>query len=719
MQSELRSVVELVCTKLPSELQSTCTPFVEANYQKMLDLLMLQEPSAICTQVSYCGDSPVASPSAASASRPALRSLVDDFSKQKKLGADECSICKTFFTAFVSYVTDPSFINSMIHDVQTKVCPNVAKEFPECKDFVARYFPLIFSLLQQVSGSAVCGFAGLCPKTSLTEQIALFVQPRAAVAAAVQDDCSDCQAFITDLQKRYADPNAQQQLADTIANKACPALGTIFPQCASYAEEYVPIGLQMFEGLSPAAACQGIGWCSSAAARPAAALFQTFIKLVSAHARDATSTRASASASTSAPPTNDDCSDCETFVTDAQKRYSDPAQQQIVIDLVANQACPLLSSVFPQCAAYAKEYIPIGFQYLAGFQPQQVCQEISFCPSVSAKERTPLVLPWQKVAAAAPRVGDSCNDCEQFIGEAQHFYADPKNQQQIVDLATNALCPLISSVFPECVQFAQNEIPAFFNVFEQQDPSTICYYVGLCNGFRGFRPARTSRLHHGSFGSPNVRRFEMKPAAPSSKSNDQVCDDCQTFFTDLQKYYSDPNNVQNVINELVNEVCPLVSQDFPECGQLLPQYLPMVFQEFESLSPSTICTQLNFCTSSAFGTLGNMVARGLFRMLVTRMTDAAPSSVLCTDCNVVVEVLRGVLQSNATINELVATVVPSVCSIAAQAGRPMCTAMLGAALRELIYTFQHATDSQVCSTFFAQCVNTPSPARIDSKPTRS
>lgn len=198
----------------------------------------------------------------------------------------------------------------------------------------------------------------------------------------------------------------------------------------------------------------------------------------------------------------------------------------------------------------------------------------------------------------------------------------------------------------------------------------------------------------------------------ASKSNDQTCSDCQVFFADLTKYYTDPNHQQAVIDELVQQVCPLLTQQFPECAQVLPEYLPIAFQAFVSLSPNLICSQLHFCTASPY-TVATLLSNLDVRNLLTRLqsftaTKSSPSA--CTDCDLVVVLIRGAVKSNETVEKVV-ELLSTPCNYVAEAGRPMCFAMLRAMGLELLYTFNQSSNQKVCATFFPQCAASVNVAR--------
>lgn len=221
MQTELRTVAEYVCNMLPTELQSTCHTYVDTYYDKAIQYLLQHDATGLCKELDMCASgylSRLVKP--ISANRIDVRSLVREFAERQAVN-DECSTCKAFFTAFEQYVTSPQFINTLITYVSNDVCPHLEKEFPDCKDFAARYVPMFFSLLQQISPNALCGFFGLCSSQAV---------PAVQSTVSVKDDCADCQTFVADAQKLLSDPNEQQKVTDLVVNKLCPMLGTVFPQ---------------------------------------------------------------------------------------------------------------------------------------------------------------------------------------------------------------------------------------------------------------------------------------------------------------------------------------------------------------------------------------------------------------------------------------------------------------------------------------------------------
>lgn len=281
-----------------------------------------------CGAVQYCLDN----------NWPNIKKMVHS-------SADQCTDCITFLGEVKNLLSNVT-VQNMVLQYLEDFCQSLGSLAQECKDVFSEYGSLVFDiLLEYFVPKNVCTDMGFC-KGSLVNLLP-EAQPNVT--------CSDCKAFMGDIQKDLSNTTIQKMIIDEL-NKVCNSLGSFAPQCQLYVSQYGPMVLDLLaQYFDPDVVCVDIGLCKAEDA-PRKLRFAA----------------------------NDVCSDCTTVVQDVVTILENPDVQKAIIHQV-EKVCDDLGKVVPQCKQYVDNYAPLLFdlalQYLT---PTAVCGALGLCSGKDA-----------------------------------------------------------------------------------------------------------------------------------------------------------------------------------------------------------------------------------------------------------------------------------------------------------------------------------------------
>ncbi|KAJ8050821.1 Prosaposin [Holothuria leucospilota] len=256
-----------------------------------------------CGAVQYCLDN----------NWPNIKKMVHS-------SADQCTDCITFLGEVKNLLSNVT-VQNMVLQYLEGFCQSLGSLAQECKDVISEYGSLVFDILLE--------------NFNVT--------------------CSDCKAFMGDIQKDLSNTTIQKMIIDEL-NKVCNSLGSFAPQCQLYVSQYGPMVLDLLaQYFDPDVVCVDIGLCKAEDA-PRKLRFAA----------------------------NDVCSDCTTVVQDVVTILENPDVQKAIIHQV-EKVCDDLGKVVPQCKQYVDNYAPLLFdlalQYLT---PTAVCGALGLCSGKDA-----------------------------------------------------------------------------------------------------------------------------------------------------------------------------------------------------------------------------------------------------------------------------------------------------------------------------------------------
>lgn len=287
----------------------------------------------------------------------------------------ECETC--IFTTHVldDLLCDPWLDDQAASWLDDNVCALMGDNKQQCIDMVNALMPAAIEWIRaNLNPDGMC--ANVCPSASLA-QVAAKAKP------AYKDDmlCPLCMFVVGKVKETLTDPTTQEQVREK-SEAACDLLpeGSMRDGCKQWVDEQeTRLFNALNTGLEPEAVCQMAGTCLASVLAKAAPPAPLSPRAVAALSR--------AVALISAPPANDNCETCKLVIQEIHSVVANPDLQQQMVDY-AKQACTLVASMTTQCQADVDQYAPMVFgMVLAYLQPEQVCEQVHFCPAPSAAQQ--------------------------------------------------------------------------------------------------------------------------------------------------------------------------------------------------------------------------------------------------------------------------------------------------------------------------------------------
>nr|CAB3260858.1 uncharacterized protein LOC100176110 [Phallusia mammillata] len=234
-EEEIISVVEKVCTIIPSQYESECDSLIEQYGSTIIELLVnLEPPEKLCALLGLCTGVKVAAKS-------------DEF----------CVICQLVMGELDKLLNENSTENEIVAALE-KVCsilPGELKE--ECDDFLKSIGPAILELLiKKLSPADVCPALNLCPK--------LMNKVKNDFVSA-GELCDVCKIVITFVDQELS-ANATEAELEAELKKVCAQVpGELKDTCDDLVQQYTPDILKLLDNIfDPDYVCLHLKLCTSA-----------------------------------------------------------------------------------------------------------------------------------------------------------------------------------------------------------------------------------------------------------------------------------------------------------------------------------------------------------------------------------------------------------------------------------------------------------------------
>jgi len=268
-----------------------------------------------------------------------------------------------------------------------------------------------------------------------------------------------------------------------------------------------------------------------------------------------------------------------------------------------------------------------------------------------------------------------CDICKTLIDAIESWIEDNSTISQI-ESDLDQVCSWVSPWATVCDQFVAWGIPDIVNYIKtNEDPTTLCSQMGLCSA--------------------------KKPKAPKKIPKDVNCDMC-TYVIGAVETWLEQNATVQQIEQNLEQLCDLIPGFTAQCDAIVVAQVPQIVQWIEqNETPTSICTQLGFCTSTR-----KMKAKeGLVKQKPAKQIPKQGAN--CFVCETIISSIESWLEQNATeqqIEQYLDTLCALVPSFQAQ-----CDAVIAQGLSQIIqWIEQNQTPLQVC-TNLGLCTNSTIP----------
>ncbi|KAJ3425619.1 hypothetical protein M0812_28064 [Anaeramoeba flamelloides] len=229
---EIETLLEKVCTFLPSSYESLCDSIIEQYLPVIIQYLEQEIPPAkICELIGLCSA---------------------EVEEPQDIKCIACTTVVGFVEKFLAEGNTEEEIIKLLEDV-CQFLPNSYKSI--CDSIIEQYLPAIIQYIEQeLPAQKICELIGLC----------------SAEAEEPQDiKCIACTTVVGFVEKFLAEGNTEEEIIKLLED-VCQFLPNSYKSiCDSIIEQYLPAIIQYIEQELPAQKiCELIGLCSAEAEEP-------------------------------------------------------------------------------------------------------------------------------------------------------------------------------------------------------------------------------------------------------------------------------------------------------------------------------------------------------------------------------------------------------------------------------------------------------------------
>eukprot|EP00057_Strongylocentrotus_purpuratus_P000846 XP_001184677.2 PREDICTED: proactivator polypeptide [Strongylocentrotus purpuratus] len=432
-----------------------------------------------------------------------------------------CSDCEAFINA-VHNVLEQTSIQTEIIDGAKQACVVMDSLSGLCQTLVETLgAEVLQKLVTELNSDEVC-------------KVLQFCQEKTSLETNVNDDevCTLCKDGMAEANAILSNVTLQQDFENMLL-QFCPLLSEIFPNCANFIQDEIPVVIQFLLTYLTPESCSEIGLCPGTVE-----LQNLLVQLKKMKNREGV----------------DLCSTCKTTMTTIDSMLSNSAIQSAIV-LGLDQFCSSLGPAAPFCVYavnhYTKEIIATLVTYL---NPDTFCHEFRFCSSDQN----------------AHLGSDMCTDCTTFFGDIDGMLTNQTVQNMIL-AAVDDICAEFGDFADQCKSYADQYGYIVFDFLASQlSPQEICTDISFC-------PA-----------TPETKTKKLALTADS-------CTDCKAFFGDIDSMLMNVT-VENMITAEILQVCSQFGSFADQCKSYVSQYAPLVYSLLASeLNPDQICSTLTFC----------------------------------------------------------------------------------------------------------------------------
>jgi len=329
-----------------------------------------------------------------------------------------------------------------------------------------------------------------------------------------------------------------------------------------------------------------------------------------------------------------------------------------------------------------------------------------------------------------------CNLCKEVLIVVEQLLKDNATEAEVLQYLEKA-CQLIpeESVATECKDIVDNYYPILLGILtgELEDPSVVCGAMGLCVSqqaalaqYKEIQSNNIPEVDLSQQASPfllNVPQLlypQEPPKEEGPKSENDVCEDCVKFLTDVQKEAQSNSSFVNTMIERIEKQCDDLGPGMADlCREYVSQYAPLLVQQLLSMEqqPKDICIHVGFCPAAKMSSpmwklepskvVPPKTVPALKMVPATKVepVPAKPTKVMvrardspqCAICEFVMKQVEDMLEDETTEEEVIHAV-EKVCTVLPSTLTAQCKDLIeayGQAIIELLV--QQADPKTVCT----------------------
>ncbi|XP_054839837.1 prosaposin-like isoform X2 [Eublepharis macularius] len=325
-----------------------------------------------------------------------------------------------------------------------------------------------------------------------------------------------------------------------------------------------------------------------------------------------------------------------------------------------------------------------------------------------------------------------CELCKEIVTVAGKFLKDNDTEDEIHSYMSKA-CEFLSDqgLVSECKEMVDAYLPNILDMIkgELDKPGVVCSALTLCQSLqkhlasvklqKQLQSNKIPELDFSELASPFMANVPLllypqdKPKE-ESRGSGNVCKDCVQLITDVQEAVkSNSTFVQLLIQHALDECERLAPAMVDQCKDYISQYSDLAVQIFVQMSPQSICSMIGFCPSLKSVPLQTLVpAKAIHEVKAEPLENSlsrAESFSLCDACEIMVEEVTSLLESNKTEEEMVHAM-EEVCVVLPEKIKDECKSFVEVYGRAIIDMLLEATNPKLVCIMLKCCTNKAVPA---------
>ncbi|XP_077206644.1 prosaposin-like [Paroedura picta] len=325
-----------------------------------------------------------------------------------------------------------------------------------------------------------------------------------------------------------------------------------------------------------------------------------------------------------------------------------------------------------------------------------------------------------------------CELCKEIVTVAGKLLKENNTEEEIHVYMSKA-CEFLpdQALASECKEMVDSYLPSILDLIkgELDKPEIVCSALMLCQSLqkhlasvklqKQLQSNKIPELDFSELASPFMANvplllYPQEQPKEETRASGDVCKDCVQLVADLQEAVKSNTTFVRLLIQHVLEECERLEPSLMEqCKDYISQYSDLAIQLFVQMSPQALCHIVGFCSSLKSVPLQTLVpAKAIHEVKAEPLKNSqsqAESFSLCDACEVMVEEVASLLESNKSEEEMVQAM-KAVCAVLPAKGREECRSFVEVYGKAVIDMLLEATDPKLVCIMLKCCTNKAVPA---------
>ncbi|XP_048361501.1 prosaposin isoform X2 [Sphaerodactylus townsendi] len=327
-----------------------------------------------------------------------------------------------------------------------------------------------------------------------------------------------------------------------------------------------------------------------------------------------------------------------------------------------------------------------------------------------------------------------CELCKEIVVVAGKFLKNNDTEDEIHGYMSK-VCEFLpdEGLVSECKEMVDAYLPNILDMIkgELDKPEVVCSSLTLCQSLqkhlasvklqKQLQSNKIPELDFSELASPfmaNVPLLLYPQDKPKEESREKgnVCQDCIQLMTDIQgAVKSNSTFVHQLIQNALEQCEHLGPAMADQCKDYISQYSDLAIQLFAQMSPQMLCSMAGLCSAVKSVPLQTLVpAKAIHEVkaeLLKNSVSQAESLTLCDACEIMVEEVTSLLESNRSEEEMVHAM-DAVCAMLPEKGKEECQSFVEVYGKAVIDMLLEATNPKLVCVMLKCCTDKAVPAEI-------